>query len=88
MRHPGDLGVSVIVRAISGIAAQLEAFRLFPEFKRQSYDSFPNLLDYAEVDWQTGRCIVMKRKRRPIPILTAGESTKRRRDARREEGTQ
>lgn len=88
VRHPGDLGVSIIVRAISGIAAQLEAFRLFPEYKRQSYDTFPHLLDYAEIDWETGCCFVVKRKRRPIPAFTAGESTKPRRNARREEGAQ
>jgi hypothetical protein len=86
IRHPGDLGLSVIVRANSTIAAQLEAFRLFPEYKWR--ESFPHLLDFAEIDWNSGRCIVMRRKRRPVPIFTAGEPTKRRRDAKREEGAQ
>ena len=88
IRHPGDLGVSVIVRASGGISAQLEAFRLFPEFKRLSCHSFPHLLDYAEIDWQSGRCVVKKRKRQPVPIFTVGEPTKRRRSAEREDGVQ
>ena len=86
IRHPGDLGLSVIVRANSTIAAQLEAFRLYPEYKWR--ESFPHLLDYAEIDWQSGRCIVMRRKRRPVPIFTAGEPTKPRRNTKREEGAQ
>jgi hypothetical protein len=89
LRHPGDLGVSVIVRANCGIGAQLEAFRLFPEYKRLSYDTIPHLLDYAEIDWQSGQCFVMRRKRRlPIPILAADEPTKRRRNTKREGGAQ
>jgi hypothetical protein len=46
------------------------------------------LLDYAEIDWQSGRCIVMRRKRRPVPIFTAGEPAKRGRNTKREEGAQ
>ena len=88
IRHPGDLGLSVIVRALSGIDAQLEAFRLFPEYKRRSCDSFPHLLDYAEIDWQSGQSFVKKRKRQPVPIFTAPEPTKRHRKTKREEGTQ
>ena len=88
IRHPGDLGVSVIVRAMSGIDAQLEAFRLFPEYKRLSYDTFPHLLDYAEIDWETGSCFVAKRKRQPVPIFTAPEPINRRWSTRREEGAQ
>lgn len=87
-RHPGDLGVSVIVRAISGIDAQLEAFRLFPEYKRQSSDTFPHLLDYAEIDWHSGQCFVMKRKRRPVAVFTVDEPTPRHRSTKREEGAQ
>ena len=86
IRHPGDLGLSVIVRAMSGIDAQLEAFRLFPEYKR--CESFPNLLDFAEIDWNSGRSFVKKRKRQRVPIFTAGEPTKRRTSTRREEGAQ
>jgi hypothetical protein len=90
LRHPGDLGVSVIVRANSTIAAQLEAFRLFPEYKRLSYDTIPHLLDYAEIDWQSGQCFVMRRKRRlPIPLLAADDPKPHRvRRKRDEEGPQ
>jgi hypothetical protein len=90
-RRPGDLGVSVIVRANCGIAAQLEAFRLFPEYKQHSYDSFPHLLDYAEIDWQSGRCFVMRRRKRrlPIPLLAADDPKPHRvRRKRDEEGPQ
>ena len=86
IRHPCDLGLTVIVRANCAIAAQLEAFRLFPEYRWR--ESFPHLLDYAEIDWQSGRCIVKKRRRRPVPIFTAGEPTKPRKNAKREEGAQ
>jgi hypothetical protein len=33
-RHPGDLGVSVIVRANCDVVAKHEAWRLWPEYKR------------------------------------------------------
>jgi hypothetical protein len=88
-RHLGDLGASVIVRANCAVMAKLEALRLFPEYKRVSSGAFVHSLDYAEIDWQSGQCFVMKRKRRPtIPALTADEPTKRRRNMKREEGTQ
>jgi hypothetical protein len=73
-RHPGDLGVSLILRAECEVAARLQAWRRFPEHKRLSSQTRVSALEYAEVDWQTGRVLIIKRKRRPaIPPLLAEE---------------
>jgi hypothetical protein len=63
-RRPGDLGVSVIIRADCASMARVEAWRLFPEHKRASSGTFVHLLDFAEIDWDSGQCFVAKRKRR------------------------
>jgi hypothetical protein len=74
VRHSGDLGISVIVRANCEVVAKLEAWRLFPEYKRLASLTLVHLLDYAEIDWQTGRCFVIKRQKRlPIPVLNADQ---------------
>jgi hypothetical protein len=87
VRHARDLGVSVIVRANCEFAARLEAWRLFPEYKRLASLTLVHLLDYAEIDWQTGRCFVIKRQKRlPIPVLILDEPTKRPLNTKREDG--
>ena len=87
VRHSGDLGISVIVRANCEADARFEAWKRFPEYKRLASLTLVHLLDYAEVDWQTGRCIVVQRqKRKPIPALTLDEPTTRRKNTKREEG--
>jgi hypothetical protein len=59
--------------------ARCEVLRLFPEFKH----SFP-LMDvylarYAEIDWDSGRCIVIKQRRRPeVPPCVAAEDKPKR----------
>src|ERR1700751_884467 len=71
-RRPGDLGFTAIVRASKGDDARREAWRLFPEYRRLSSATRVHLLDYAEVDWDAGRVIVMKRQHRmPTPVFFA-----------------
>ena len=69
-RHPGDLGVSLILRAECEVAARLQAWRRFLEYKRIASRTRVSALDYAEVDHESGRVLIMKRKKRPaIPAL-------------------
>ena len=87
VRLARDLGVSVIVRANCEVVARLQAWRLFPEYKRLASLTLVHLLDYAEIDWQTGRCFVIKRqKRKPIPALTLDKPTTRPLNTKREDG--
>jgi hypothetical protein len=58
VRHAGDLGVSLILRAECEVEAKLEAWRLWPEYKRYFAATSVQLLDFAEIDWETGRCFV------------------------------
>jgi hypothetical protein len=71
-RRPGDLGFTAIVRASDGDNARREAWRLFPEYQRLSSATRVHVLDYAEVDWDSGRVVVIKRQRRlPTPVFFA-----------------
>jgi hypothetical protein len=89
VRHPGDLGVSVIVHANCEAAAKLEAWRLWPEYKHYFAASSVHQLDFCEIDWETGRCFISKRRKRtPIPVFTLDEHSKRPRNTKREEGAQ
>lgn len=86
MRHPGDLGVSLILRADSYQMAKLEAWRLFPEYRRLVTRTCVRLLDFAEIDWQSGQSFVITRKMRPfIPAFRFDEPMKRRKAAKLEE---
>jgi hypothetical protein len=70
VRHSGDLGVSIILRAECEAVARLQAWRQFPEYKRIASQTRVFALDYVEVDWQSGRVLIVKRKKRPaIPAL-------------------
>jgi hypothetical protein len=42
----------------------LRAWTMFPEHKRTASCTSVYLVEYAEIDWQTGRSIVMKQKTR------------------------
>ena len=73
-RHPGDPGVSVIFRTNCDAVAKLEAWRLWPEYKRHFAATSVHQLDFCEIDWETGRCFAAKRKKRiPIPVLFADQ---------------
>lgn len=68
------LGVSVILPATCALAAKLKAWILFPEYKRISTGARVHNVEYVEIDWQTGRSIVVKRQKRPaLPPLLAEE---------------
>jgi len=88
-RHPGVLAVSVIVCANCEASAKLEAWRLWPEYKRHFAATSVHQLDFCEIDWETGRCFVAKRmKRRPIPVLFANRPCQNPKNKRRtEEGS-
>ena len=73
-RHPRDLGISIVLQATCELMARREVLRLFPEFKH----SFPLIqvyrARYVELDWDSGRSIVVKQRRRPqIPACVAAE---------------
>jgi hypothetical protein len=66
--------------------AKLEAWRLFPEYKRNTARTFVFGVEYAEIDWETGQCYVKKRQRRAsIPVLFADEPKQKRKGNRRTE---
>ena len=69
-----QLGVSVILPATCALMAQMEAWRLFPEHKMNASAVSVYNVEYVEMDWESGRCIVLKRKKRPaIPMFVMGE---------------
>jgi hypothetical protein len=50
------------------------ALRLFPEFKHGLARMHVYRAQYAEIDWDSGRCIVVKQRRRPeVPPCVAAE---------------
>ena len=69
------LGVSVIIPGTCAMMAKVESWRLFPEYKRNATNISIHNVEYAEIDWETGRTIVLKRKKRPaIPMFVVEES--------------
>jgi hypothetical protein len=55
--------------------ARREALRLFPEFKHGLVQMQVFLAQYAEIDWETGRSIVVKQRRRSlIPASIAAKA--------------
>jgi hypothetical protein len=83
-RHQGDLGVVIVVLAESRTKAIEEAWRLFPEYKRDAVSGRVYAIQYAEIDWENGRAFVMRRKTRPtIPKLI--ETSRREKKPREEE---
>jgi hypothetical protein len=67
--------------------ARREAFRLFPEFQHSLVLMQVYLARYAEIDWESGRCIVAKQTRRPKipPCVTAEGKPERMRFPRLED---
>jgi hypothetical protein len=62
---PRHLGISVIIPATCGLAAKLRAWTMFPEHKRTASRTGVYPIEYVEIDWQTGRSIVMKQTTPP-----------------------
>jgi len=67
--HPGDLGTTAIVLADAPEAALEKAFNMFPEYRRASRPGQVFEIDYAEIDWDTGRNFVIQVKKRPPNLL-------------------
>ena len=83
---PRHLGITVVIPATCAPMARLEAWRLFPEYKRSASKTSVYNVEYAEIDWQNGRCFVKKRQRRDsIPVLSADEPQKSPKKSRRKE---
>lgn len=71
-RYPKDLGLSVVLLANCELMARREVLRLFPEIKHSFMLMDVYLAQYAEIDWDSGRSIVVKQRRRPtIPACVA-----------------
>lgn len=64
-RKPRDLGVSIVLPATCHLMARREAFRLFPEYKHSHVLMRVFPVQYIEIDWESGRSIVVKRRRPP-----------------------
>ena len=68
-KHPGDLGLTAIVLADAPGAALEKIFNLFPEYLRVGRRGHVFEIDYAEIDWDTGRSFVLQVKKRPPRLL-------------------
>ena len=66
------------------------AWALFPEYKRGSNRTSVHAVKYVEIDWQTGRTIIVNKERHPyVPSRVMEEPKKRsRRKKPNEEETQ
>ena len=74
-RSPQDLGISIVLPATCELMARREALRLFPEYKHDLVLMQVYLARYVEIDWDTGRSIVVKQRRRPeVPPCVAAEA--------------
>jgi len=74
-RHPKDLGISVVLPATCELMARREVFRLFPEYKHSFVLMQVYLAQYVELDWDSGRSLVVKQRRRPeVPPCVAAEA--------------
>ncbi len=69
---PGDSGTTAVVLADSPGAALEKALELFPECLRASRRVDVFEIEYAEIDWETDRALVIQRKERPpkMPLNT------------------
>jgi hypothetical protein len=87
-RHPQVLGISVVLAATCELMARREVLRLFPEFKHDLVLMQVYLAQYAEIDWDSGRSIVVKQRQRPtVPACVAAEAKRERKKLPRiEEG--
>jgi hypothetical protein len=73
--RPGDLGTTAIVLADAPEAAQEKAFDMFPECRRAGRPGRVFEIEYAEIDWDTGRNFVIQaRKRPPMLLLYKGDA--------------
>lgn len=86
-RNPRDLGVSLVLQAPCELMARREVLRLFPEYKHHFVLMQVSLARYAELDWDSGRHIVVRQEKRPeFPPCVAAAKRERKRLPRSEEG--
>lgn len=83
-------GVSIVAAATCALAAKAKAWELFPELKRDALRVSVHRVRYVQVDWETGRTLVVKQERKPyIPDFEIKEpnkcSRKKRNDVERGE---
>ena len=64
-RQVGDLGVSVVLLADNPLAAIDQAFTWFPEYLREGFRGDVFEAEYAEIDWDSGRSFVVRKRLRP-----------------------
>jgi hypothetical protein len=72
--HPGDLGVTAIVLADAPEAALGKVFNLFPEYRRVSRRGHVFDVEYAGIDWKTGRAFVIQVRKRPPKLQGLGDA--------------
>ncbi len=78
LRSPQELGLAVVVLATDRLDALAKATKLFPEYRRYAPRGHVYRVAYAEVDWETGKTVIFKRRLRPpLPRLSAQSSPKR-----------
>ena len=73
-RHPRDLGLSIVFAATSKLAATQAVLRLYPEFKHILVSMQVYRARYAEIDWDSGRTIVVKRRKAGVPPCISAEA--------------
>ena len=90
-RSPQDLGISVVLPATCELMARHAVLRLFPEYRQSLVLVQVYRAQYAEIDWEFGRSMVVKQRQRPtIPACVAAEAKHERTKLPRieEEGTE
>jgi hypothetical protein len=64
-RHPGDLGISVIVLAEGVVEAVAEVRRMHPEYVgRAKKNGRVYEVAHLEIDWDSGRTFITRKKLR------------------------
>jgi len=61
-RPSGGVAFTVIVLAPAPLPAWEEVFRIFPEFRQSCRRGHVHEVAYVEIDWDTGRTFVIKRR--------------------------
>ena len=68
-RPSGSLEFTVVVLAACPQVALQEAFKMFPEYRRDCRQGHVHEVAHVEIDWQAGRAFVIKRRKRPMLLL-------------------
>ena len=68
-RPSGSLTFTVVVLAACPQLALQEAFKMFPEYRRESRQGHVHEVAHVEIDWQVRWAFVIKRRKRPMLLL-------------------